>query len=134
MEILLVLGRVALAGLFVLAGAQSHFKKETIEYARSGGAPNPDLLVPASGVAMIVGGVMVALGLGADLGALILIATMIPITFVMHAFWKESDPQNRQMQFIHFFKNVQAMGGLLIVFWLYAEAEDVPASLTDGVF
>jgi len=29
---------------------------------------------------------------------------------------------------------VQAIGGLLVVFWLYAEAEDVPASLTDGVF
>lgn len=133
MEVIFVLGRIALASLFLLA-APNHFKPETIEYARSTGAPRPDLLVPATGIAMGVGGLMVALGLAADLGALILIATMVPVTFIMHAFWNEGDPQAQQMQFAQFFKNIQAIGGLLIVFYIYSEFADAPASLTDGVF
>lgn len=133
MEIIFVIGRVLLASLFIVS-AQNHFKPEMVGYAKSNNAPNPELLVPASGVAMGVGGLMVAFGLWADLGALIILAAIVPITFIMHAFWKETDAQEQQMQFIHFFKNIQAIGGLLIVFYLYSEFIDAPASLTDGIF
>lgn len=91
-------------------------------------------MVPASGVAMIVGGIMIALGIWADVGALILLAALVPVSFIMHAFWKQSDPQAQQMEFTNFFKNMQVAGGLLIVFWVYNQGQDLPASLTDGLF
>jgi putative oxidoreductase len=63
-----------------------------------------------------VGGVLLALRLWPDLGALI----------HMHAFWRLSDPQMRQMQQIHFGKNLALTGASLLAFALFAECgEDI---------
>ncbi len=56
-----------------------------------------------------------ALGLWADVGALLLIAFLIPTSFMMHAFSREEDPQTQQMQMAMFMKNVALTGGALII-------------------
>ena len=56
---------------------------------------------------------MVALGVYGDLGALLIFATLIPITFFMHAYWKESDAQAKQADQVMFNKNLGLMGGAL---------------------
>jgi uncharacterized membrane protein YphA (DoxX/SURF4 family) len=38
---------------------------------------------------------------------------MIPTTYAGHPFWKETDPERRQQQRAHFFKNVAITGGLV---------------------
>jgi putative oxidoreductase len=44
----------------------------------------------------------------------------------MHAFWRLSDPQMRQMQQIHFGKNLALTGASLLAFALFAECgEDI---------
>lgn len=134
MDLVFLLGRILFVPLFVLSGLGFHFTQQAVEYARANGGPAPELTVPLSGVAMIAGAISVALGLWADLGALVLVATLVPVTYYMHAFWRVDDPQERQMQQTNFFKNVGLIGGALIIFWLYAEAVDLPLSLTDGVF
>jgi len=134
MDIIFLIGRIALAGLFILSGTQFHFKPEAVEYARAKGAPSPETMVPASGVAMIAGGVMIAPGIWADVGALILLAALVPVSFIMHAFWRESDPQSQQMEFTNFFKNMQVAGGLIILFWVFNQGQDLPATLTDSLF
>jgi putative oxidoreductase len=90
-------------------------------------------MVPLSGLGLIVGSLMVALGIWADLGALILIATLIPITYFMHAFWK-LEGMDRVNQQSNFMKNVAIIGGLVVVFWLYNQGQDVDASITDALF
>jgi uncharacterized membrane protein YphA (DoxX/SURF4 family) len=90
-DVLFLIGRVLFALVFVSSGFMAHLGeggKMGRQYARSLGAPNPDLLVPLSGIAIIAGGLMIALGIWADLGALLIIGFLAGITPIMHAFWK----------------------------------------------
>jgi uncharacterized membrane protein YphA (DoxX/SURF4 family) len=133
MDVVFVVGRVLLVLLALISGLTFHFTRNAVEMARASGGPAPDLTVPLSGVGLIVGSLMVALGIWADLGALIMIATLIPITYFMHAFWK-FEGMDRINQQNNFMKNVSIIGGLVIVFWLYNQLQDVDASITDALF
>jgi uncharacterized membrane protein YphA (DoxX/SURF4 family) len=137
MDVVFVVGRVLFGLLFISSGFMAHLGeggKAGREYARSLGAPNPDLLVPLSGVTIIVGGALIALGLWADLGALLIIGFLAGITPIMHAFWKVEDPQMQQIQSAMFFKNVALAGAALIIFYVYNQGQDLDASLTDALF
>ncbi|MEK6228492.1 MAG: DoxX family protein, partial [Actinomycetota bacterium] len=69
--------------------------------------------------------------LWADVGAILLVLFLVPTTFIMHAFWKEQDPQAEQMQMAMFMKNTALTGGALIILFLYdAYGDDAPVSLT----
>jgi putative oxidoreductase len=136
-DVVFLIGRVLFALLFVSSGLMAHLGeggKAGREYARSLGAPAPDLLVPLSGVAIIVGGLMIAFGIWADVGALLIIGFLVGITPIMHAFWKVEDPEMKQIQSAMFFKNVALLGAAVIIFWTYNQGQDLPASITDALF
>jgi putative oxidoreductase len=136
-DVVFLIGRVLFAVLFVSSGFMAHLGeggKQGREYARSLGAPYPDLLVPLSGITIIAGGVMIALGIWADLGALLIIGFLASITPIMHAFWKVEDAQERQVQSAMFFKNVALLGAALIIFYLYNQGQDLDLSITDALF
>ena len=133
MDVVLVLGRVLLGALPIVSGLTVHQSKDGIEAARASGGPAPELTVPLSGAALAAGGISIALGLWADLGALVLIATLAPITYYMHPFWK-FDGMDRVTQQAMFFKNFAMIGGFIVIFWLYNQGQDVAASLTDALF
>jgi putative oxidoreductase len=137
MDVIFLIGRILFALVFVSSGFMAHLGeggKQGREYARSLGAPSPDLLVPLSGVAIIVGGLLIAFGIWADLGALLIIGFLIGITPVMHAFWKVDDPQMQQIQSAMFFKNVALLGAALIIFYIYNQGQDLDLSITDSLF
>jgi putative oxidoreductase len=90
--------------------------------------------VPLSGIAIIVGGLLVTLGIWADLGALLIIGFLVGITPIMHAFWKVDDPQMRQIQSAMFFKNTALLGAALIIFYIYNQGQDLDLSITDALF
>ena len=113
-RILAPVGRVLFALIFIGSGV-SHFSPDTIAYAAQAGLPLAGLLVPASGVLAAAGGLSVALGWHARLGAVALVTFLLPVTFQMHAFWAEQDPMMAQMQFAMFMKNVSMIGGALLV-------------------
>ena len=129
MDIVFLIARILFVLMFVMSGLL-HFRKDSVEYARSHGAPLPELMVPLSGVAIIGGGMMVGLGVLADIGALILAAFSLAIAPIVHAFWKEREPQNVQIQMERFMKNVSLAGGALVIFWVYNQLQDLPYSLT----
>jgi putative oxidoreductase len=136
-DIAFLMGRVLFALLFVSSGYQAHLGaggRSGREYARSLGAPYPDILVPLSGITIIVGGLMIAFGVWADLGALLVIGFLIGITPIMHAFWKIEDPQMQQIQSAMFFKNVALLGAAVIIFWIYNQGQNLDLSLTDALF
>ncbi len=137
MDVVFLIGRILFGLLFVSSGFMAHLGeggKAGRDYARSLGAPSPDLLVPLSGIAIIAGGLMIALGIWADLGALLIIGFLIGITPIMHAFWKVEDQQMQQIQSAMFFKNVALLGAAVIIFWAYNQGQDLPASITDALF
>jgi uncharacterized membrane protein YphA (DoxX/SURF4 family) len=136
-DVVFLIGRILFGLLFVSSGFMAHLGeggKAGRDYARSLGAPSPDLLVPLSGIAIIAGGLMIALGIWADLGALLIIGFVIGITPIMHAFWKVEDQQMQQIQSAMFFKNVALLGAAVIIFWAYNQGQDLPASITDALF
>jgi putative oxidoreductase len=136
-DVVFLIGRVLFGLLFVSSGLQVHLGeggKQGREYARSLGAPSPDLLVPLSGITIIAGGLMIALGIWADLGALLIVGFLAGITPIMHAYWKEEDPQMQQIQAAMFFKNVALGGAALIIFYIYNQGQDLDLSITDALF
>jgi uncharacterized membrane protein YphA (DoxX/SURF4 family) len=77
---------------------------------------------------------MIALGIWADLGALLIIGFLAGITPIMHAFWKIDDPQDKAIQSAMFFKNVALAGAAIIIFWLFNQTVDPPLTITDSLF
>ena len=69
---------------------------------------------------LTVGGLSLALGFHARVGAIALLVFLVPVTLFMHKFWGISDAQQAHMQMINFMKNVALMGGAL--FFVYAGA------------
>ena len=125
MDVVALIGRLLFAAMFINSGVNHIKEREGMTaYARSQGAPAPELGVPASGLLILVGGVLLALGLWPDLGALLIAAFLVPVTFFMHPFWKVSDAQQRKMQEIHFWKNLSMTGASLLVFALFAACGD----------
>jgi uncharacterized membrane protein YphA (DoxX/SURF4 family) len=93
------------------------------------------LATQASGVLLIVGALMVLLGIWADLGALLLVVFLIPTALLMHAFWKETDPQAKQLEMIQFQKDMALAGAALLIFALIAQlGTGFGLAITDPLF
>jgi putative oxidoreductase len=110
-----VIGRV-IFGIYFLMNAYNHLIKNngTIGYAQFKGVKNAKLMVMMSGVLLLVGGLSFVLGFSYFLGSLALLAFMIPVTFKMHAFWKETDPHAKMNERVSFYKNMAIIGALLM--------------------
>lgn len=114
MRALAPIGRVLFALVFV-ASIVGHFTSAEIQQASAHGVPLAFLLVPIAGLIALCGGIMVMLGYRAQLGALLLLVFLVPVTLVMHKFWGLADPQAAMMQKIHFMKNTSLAGGCLML-------------------
>jgi uncharacterized membrane protein YphA (DoxX/SURF4 family) len=123
MDVVLLIGRILFAAIFVVSGATIHLLKwrDGVAYARANNVPAPELLVPVSGLMAVGGGLLVAAGLWADLGALLLAAFAFPVAVGMHAYWKLDDPMQRSNQQAHFMKNVSMGGAALALFALFQQ-------------
>jgi putative oxidoreductase len=108
------LGRLLFSLIFLMS-APMHFMSGAIQHAASQGVPMASVLVPASGVLALVGGLSVLLGWKTRFGALLLILFLIPVTLMMHRFWGIDDPQTAMLQRVMFMKNVSMLGGALIL-------------------
>jgi putative oxidoreductase len=120
-----------------MSGATIHLlrRQQGVQYARMYNAPAPELLVPLTGVMIVVGGIMVVFGLWGDLGALLMFGFLVGITPIMHAFWKEQDAMQRGNQLAHFQKNVALAGAALIVFYAFNKlGDDAGLTLTGPLF
>jgi putative oxidoreductase len=112
MKSLVIIGRVFFSLIFLMT-LMGHFKQQTIDYVSSQGVPAASYLVPLSGIIASVGALSIILGYKAKAGAWLLIIFLIPVTFYMHAFWKETDPL--KMQMTNFMKNLSLIGAALLI-------------------
>ena len=119
MKYTVLLGRILYSLIFLNSGL-FHFSGMAIGYASSQGVPLASFLVPFSGVMAIVGGLLILLGYKAKWGAWLIVLFLIPVTFMMHAFWKETDPMQKQMQMGMFMKNIAILGGAFLITWFGA--------------
>ena len=135
MSTLLVIARVLFALLFISSGLSHLTKVEAMSgYAQFKKVPAPKLAVIVTGIIIILGGLYVALGVYADLGALFLAIFLLLTAFMMHNFWTISDPQAKQGETINFFKNLSLAGAALIIFVLVGQGVDFGPSITGAFF
>jgi putative oxidoreductase len=116
-----LVGRVVFAVLFLGSG-YGHLaqRKVMAGYAAGKGVPLAGLAVPLTGVQLIVGALMVALGVWPDLGALLLVVFLVPTAIVMHGFWRETEPMAKQLEQTMFLKDLSLAGAALVMFALFA--------------
>jgi putative oxidoreductase len=109
-----LLGRLFFVLLFLIS-APDYFSQAGIGFAASQGVPLASLAVPLSGLLALAGSLSILLGYRARLGAWLIVLFLVPVTFTMHKFWGVTDPTMAQMQMINFMKNVEIIGGALLI-------------------
>ncbi len=128
MKYAVLTGRILFSLIFLMT-IMGHFSTESAQYAESKGLPFASVLVPLSGIMAFAGGLSIALGYKAKIGAWLIVLFLVPVTIVMHAFWNETDPMMMQMQMSHFMKNLSMLGGALFIAWWGAG----PMSVDNGM-
>jgi uncharacterized membrane protein YphA (DoxX/SURF4 family) len=110
-----LVGRI-LVGCYYLMGAFHHFTQvhQLARHAGAHGVPAPEVAVLGAGVLLLVAGLSFLLGIFPRLGVAAIVAFLVPVTLVMHAFWADRDPTLRMNDFINFTKNVALLGSSLM--------------------
>ncbi len=127
MKIPFLLGRIVFGGFFLYNGI-NHFKqrKTMAEYAQAKKVPAPNIAVTGSGVALIIGGASILLGIKPKWGALAIIGFLAGVSPTIHNFWRTEDPNQRMHDVADFSKNLALMGAALA---LMSVEEPWPASI-----
>lgn len=135
MDVIVLIGRILFTVIF-LGSAVNHFTQRApmASYAASRGVPAAPLAVVGSGVLQLFGGLSVLLGIWPDLGALLLVIFLVPTAVMMHGFWRESDPQTRQLEMIQFLKDLSLAGAALMLFAFFAHTDDLGLTITGPLF
>jgi putative oxidoreductase len=120
-DAVILVGRVLFGVVFVTGGI-GHFTHSAAiaELAKAKGVKMARPAVLVAGAVMIVGAAMVALGVWADLGALVLGVFLLPTAVVMHGYWRERDPEARALEQLQFNKDISLVGGALMAFGFVA--------------
>jgi uncharacterized membrane protein YphA (DoxX/SURF4 family) len=115
MESAFVAGRL-LVGSYFLYNAINHFTHVSMMSAHVAekGVPAAPLAIVASGLLLALAGFTLLLGWHPKVGVAALVLFFVPVTFIMHAFWKAPDPQARMADMIHFTKNLALLGSSLM--------------------
>lgn len=135
MDVVILIGRILFAVLFLASGF-GHFARADMMagYAESLGVKPAKPLVVGSGLLIVAGGVMVAAGIWADLGSLLLVAFLVPTPLLMHPFWKFEGEQ-QQMEMPAFMKDISLAGAALMMFGFFQiVGADLGLTITGPLF
>jgi putative oxidoreductase len=110
-----LVGRVLVALIFLGSG----FMKATHFSATAAALASMKIPLATFATAIVIlielgGGISVVLGFKTRFWAWIMFLYLIPVTFMVHAFWKMSGAE-RTDNMIHFLKNLSIMGALLLL-------------------
>lgn len=98
------------------------------------GVPAANAASISSSIIALLAGISLVFGIWTDLGALLLIVFTIPVTYVMQAFWKETDPLQKRIRTTGFNMNLALIGAALILFYLVNQSQDISLGLTSPLF
>ena len=109
-------GRVIVGLYYLSAAAMTHFAglSTAAGYAASKGVPFPTVAVIGSGLLLVVAGLTLLTGWHPKVGVAALVLFFVPVTFMMHAFWRISDPMARMAEMVNFTKNLALLGSSLM--------------------
>lgn len=132
MDIVLIVGRILFALIFINSGFAHFAKREAMTgYAQFKKVPAAKLAVPLTGLMILLGGLSIVLGIWMDLGALLLAIFLVFSAFMMHNFWTMDDATQKMNETVTFFKNLSMAGAALIILAVIANGGDLGANLGD---
>ena len=114
MNYVFLLGRVLFSTIFIIKSFE-HFSQATILRAQDAGLGMAQLLVPLSGIIVLLGGLSILLGYKAKKGAWLLVIFLLPTTFLMHNYWKAENSFALMMHHYCFWKNIALLGAALMI-------------------
>jgi len=136
MNILFILGRVAFVLIFIVSGIEKLVDipgtaalidprvdvPEVVapyisQLETATGMEMATMLAILTGVVELVGGLMVATGIGLRVACVLLILFTIATIYYFHPFWAMTGPE-RAGNMVHALKNLSLIGGLLMLFVL----------------
>ncbi|KAL6080603.1 Nucleoside-diphosphate-sugar epimerases [Balamuthia mandrillaris] len=122
-----LVGTALFVGVFLLGGLghfaqQEKLQAETAAHLAPYGVPSslaPALFWGATAL-QLLGSLLLVVGVFLPhlrkLGCLLLVLFLLPVTLVMHAFWRLPEgSQEQSMHMVHFLKNTSMLGGLLLL-------------------
>ena len=112
-------GRVLLGGFFIMSGLR-HFQHLAMMagFTGSTGVPAPKLAVIGSGLLILLGGISILLGVRPHWGIALVSLFLLPVTFLMHQFWKHTDPMMKINDQVNFMKNIAILGAAWMLFMI----------------
>ena len=115
MDTLFLIGRIILGGFFIYSGL-NHFLGFGMmaNYTKMKGVPLPQLAVAITGLMLMLGGLSIVLGAYPKVGIALLAGFLIPVSLLMHNFWKIQDPQLKVADKVNFTKNMALLGAVLM--------------------
>jgi len=114
-SVLMLLGRLALAAIFLLAGIGKFADPvATQAYMALKGINFTPFFMYAAAIIEILAALSLILGYKTRWSAFILFLFLIPTTIIFHNFWALQAPE-KEIQMLFFLKNIAIMGGLLYV-------------------
>jgi putative oxidoreductase len=114
-EILWVLGRLLLGGLFVVGGIKHFFIMAAIlQMMTARGVPSPKAVLIAGSLFQIACGLLFVLGISVPLAAAGLIIFTIAASIMLLNFWDLEPGPAREGLMNAFYTNIALIGGLLI--------------------
>jgi putative oxidoreductase len=118
-DYILLLSRVIL-GFYFLFNSFNHFRNlnSLAGWVQSKNVPAPKLMVALTGILLLIGGLSILLGVYVEVGITALTLFFLPVTFVMHDFWRETDPQMKMMQMVNFMKNLALWAAILALLFV----------------
>lgn len=116
MQVVFIIGRILLGGYFLYSG-YNHIANLAgmTGYAKMKGLPVAKVAVIVSGIMLALGGIGILANRFTILGMCLVVLFLVPTTFIMHQFWKETDPHVRMAERINFTKNLALVGALLLL-------------------
>ncbi len=133
--IVLLAGRIVFAFFFAMSGYRHVVGGAQMRaYARGVGFPLPALAPWPVGIWLLAGAMSIGAGIWPDVGALMLIAFLVPAAAWFHAFWRAPE-QEAQMQTMLFFRNLTFIGACIALFAVFAGLGDgLRYSVTGSLF
>jgi putative oxidoreductase len=112
-----IIGQIIFGGYFIWQGI-NHFVnlRDYTAFAAAHKVPMPNAAVIVTGIILILGGLGVLFNIFTTIALVLLVIFLLPVTFIMHAFWKAENPGEKASQKIQFFKNLALLGAVLLLF------------------
>ena len=113
--LVLLVARVLVGGVIAFMGLNHFMQSDAMAgYAEAKGLPAPTVMVYASGLVLVLGGLGIALGVFPAVAAVAIAGFLVVAALTVHDFWAVPDEQ-AQDEMTHFLKNL-AMAGAVLAF------------------